>query len=84
MKTKLIALALVAGLTMPAVAQARVTRAELRHDVKQVREERRDLKQDLRERDWRGAREERRELGQAKRELKRDSLRFHHQQHRRP
>ncbi|HCF24353.1 MULTISPECIES: hypothetical protein [unclassified Novosphingobium] len=67
MNTKLIALALIAGLTLPAAAQARVTRAELRHDVHQVREEKRDLK------------EERRELKRAKGELRRDSHRFHHQ-----
>jgi hypothetical protein len=87
MKTKLIALAIVAGLTMPVAAQAHagpghVTRAELRHDVKQVREEKRDLKEEVRERDWRGVKEERRELGKAKRELKQDTRRFYRQHHR--
>lgn len=87
MKTKLIALAIIAGLTMPVAAQAHakpghVTRAELRHDVRQVREEKRDLKEELRERDWRGTKEERRELGKAKRELKQDTRRFHRQHHR--
>ncbi len=87
MKTKLIALAVIAGLTMPAAAQAHarpghVTRAELRHDVKQVREEKRDLKEERREHDWRGVKEERRELGKAKRELKQDTRRFHRQHHR--
>lgn len=79
MNTKLIALALIAGLTLPAAAQARVTRAELRHDVHQVREEKRDLKEERREHDWQGVREERRELKRAKGELRRDSHRFHHQ-----
>lgn len=83
MKTKLIALALVAGISLPAAAQARVTRAELRHDVKQVREEKRDLKEERRERDWSGVKEERRELKRAKGELRRDSFRFHHQHNRR-
>lgn len=82
MNTKLIALALVAGLTVPSVASAHVTRGELRHDVRQVREEKRDVKEERRERDWEGVREKRRELGQAKRELKRDSIKFH-RQHRR-
>ena len=87
MNTKLIAFAMIAGLTMPTAAQAHarpdhVTRAELRHDVKQVREEKRDLKEERRERDWRGVKEERRELGKAKRELKQDTRRFHRQHHR--
>ncbi len=79
MNTKLIALALVAGLTLPAAAQARVTRAELRHDVHQVREEKRDLKEERREHDWKGVKEERRELKRAKGELRRDTHRFYHQ-----
>ncbi|MBN8483295.1 MAG: hypothetical protein J0L50_00820 [Sphingomonadales bacterium] len=87
MKTKQIALAFIAGLTMPVAAQAHakpghVTRTELRHDVRQVREEKRDLKEELRERDWRGAKEERRELGKAKHELKQDTRRFHRQHNR--
>ncbi|MBN8501430.1 MAG: hypothetical protein J0M19_09805 [Sphingomonadales bacterium] len=84
MKTKLIAIALGAGLLLPTAVQARVTRGELRHDVHQVREEKRDLREERREHDWRGVREERRELGKAKRELKRDTYRFHRQhKHRR-
>lgn len=88
MKTKLIALAVIAGLTMPVAAQAQaapghVTRAELRHDVKQVRAEKRDLKEERRQHDWRGVKEERRELGKAKRELKQDTRRFHRQHNRR-
>lgn len=83
MNTKLIALALVTGLTLPAAAQAHVTRGELRHDVKQVREEMHDLKEERRERDWRGVKEERRELKRAKGELRRDSYRFHRQHGRR-
>ncbi|MFM5947887.1 MAG: hypothetical protein ACKOPM_01460 [Novosphingobium sp.] len=82
MNTKLIALALVAGLTIPAAAQAHVTRPELRHDLHQVREEKRDLKEERRERDWHGVKEERRELKRAKGELRRDSHRYYHQ-HRR-
>jgi hypothetical protein len=79
MNTKLIAAALIAGLALPAAAQAHVTRGELRHDVRQVREERRDVKEERREHDWRGVREERRELNRAKGELRRDSKRFHRQ-----
>lgn len=72
----------VAGLALPGVAQAKVTRAELRHDVHQVREERRDLREELRERDRAGIREEKRELDRAKRELRQDTRRFHRQHHR--
>jgi len=79
MNTKLIALALIAGLSLPAAAQARVTRAELRHDVHRVKEERRDVREEVREHDRAGVREERRELKRAKGELRRDSRRFHRQ-----
>ena len=63
----LIAGALIAGLSLPAAAQARVTRAELPHDLHRVNEERRVV------------REERRELKRAKNELHRDARRFHRQ-----
>ena len=83
MNLKLIALALAAGLTLPAAAQAHVTRADLRHDVHQVREQKRDLKDERQERDWRGVRAERHDLKQAKGELRRDSHRFFRQHHHR-
>lgn len=79
MNTKLIALALIAGLSLPAAAQARVTRAELRHDVHRVNEERRDVREERREHDRAGVREERRELKRAKNELHRDARRYHRQ-----
>lgn len=80
MKTKLVAFALIAGLSLPAAAQAHVTRAELRHDVQRVQEERRDVREERREHDRAGVREERRELKRAKVELQRDTRRFHRQQ----
>ncbi len=79
MNTKLIALALIAGLSLPAAAQARVTRSELRHAVHRVHEQRRDLREERREHDRAGMREERRELHRATTELKRDTRRFHRQ-----
>ena len=60
-----------------------VTRAELRHDVHRVNEERRDVREERREHDRPGVREERRELKRAKGELHRDARRYHRQHHRR-
>jgi hypothetical protein len=73
---------IVAGLALPGMAQARVTRGELRHDVHQVREQKRDLREELRERDRKGIREEKHELNRAKHELRQDTRRFHRQHHR--
>ncbi|MCC6925621.1 hypothetical protein [Novosphingobium sp.] len=83
MNRKLIAIAIVAGLALPGVAQARTTRAELRRDVAAVHHEQRDLRQELRQHDWRDARQERRELSRAKQELREDSRAYWRQHHRR-
>lgn len=83
MNTKLIAFALIAVFSLPAAAQARVTRAELRHDVHRVKEDRRDLREEVREHDRAGIREESRELKRAGAELKRDTRRFYRQHRRR-
>ena len=77
--SNLIAGALIAGLSLPAAAQAHVTRAELRHDVHRVGEQRRDVREERREHDRAGVREERRELKRAKGELHRDAKRYHRQ-----
>lgn len=72
----------VTGLALPGIAQAHVTRAELRHDVRQVHEEKRDLREERREHDRQGIREEKRELHRAKSELRQDARHFHRQHHR--
>lgn len=74
-RTALTALAL-AALALPAAAQAHTTRAELRHDVRAVHQERHELARAKYHHNAREVREERRELGAAKRELHEDARDF--------
>ncbi len=77
MKAKLIALAIVGGLTLPAAAaQAHTTRAELRRDHAAVKHEKRQLHRAVANKNWQRAKVERRELGRAKHELREDRRDF--------
>ena len=76
MNAKLIALALAAGLALPAAAQAHTTRAELRHDRAVVKHEKRELHRAAANGNWHRAKQERRELGRAKQELREDRRDF--------
>jgi Ni/Co efflux regulator RcnB len=72
---KLIISGLIAAVTLPAVAAipaAAQSRAELRRDRQDIREERRDLQRAYRRGDARDIREERRDLRQAQREYRED------------
>ncbi len=71
MKIKIIALLAVVGLT-PTLAEAQTTRTELRRDVRDVREERREFHHALRHGSERRIREERSEYRDAKRKLRED------------
>lgn len=72
MNTKLVALALVAGLALPSAAQAGTTRAELRRDVRDVHQERHDLARAYHAGNPARIKAERRELRGAKQELRED------------
>lgn len=82
MNTKLIALALVAGLALPASAQARTTRAELRHDVRDVHQERHDLARAVHSGSPARIKAERRELHGARQELREDTRDFYRERRR--
>ena len=82
MKCSIIAALVVAAVAVPSLAEAKVTRTELRGDHREVRQERRDLRQDLRQHDLCGSRDEHRELRDAKRDLHKDKRAFRRQHHR--
>lgn len=82
MKRMIVAGLALAALTMPGLAQAKVTRGELHRDAREVRQERHDLHKELRQHDLRGARDERRELRDAKHDLRHDKRAFKRQHHR--
>lgn len=67
----------VAALALPGLAQAHTTRAELRHDVRVVHQERHELAHAKRNHNPHKVREERREYKAAKRELREDARDFH-------
>lgn len=77
MNTKLIALALVTGLSLPVAAQAGTTRTELRKDVRDVHQERHDLARAYHSGNPARIRAEKRELRGAKQELREDARDFH-------
>lgn len=84
MKTKLmIATLAAAGLVIPATAQARVTRAELRHDARVVHHERHDLARAKAHGNPKRIAAEKRELRRAKQELREDSREMVRKLHRR-
>lgn len=62
-----------AALILPVAAQAHTARAELRHDVRSIHEERHELNRAKRHHNQHQVREERRELKQARRELHEDA-----------
>lgn len=76
MKKQLVALALIAGLALPGIAQAHTTRGELRRDHAAVRHEKRELHRAQANGHWKKARHERRELASAKHELREDRRDF--------
>jgi DNA-binding LytR/AlgR family response regulator len=65
-----------AALALPAAAQAKVTRAELRHDVRDVHQERHDVARAVQSGNQHRIKAERRELRGAKRELREDTRAF--------
>lgn len=71
-RTTLAAIA-VAALTLPAVAQAETTRAELRHDVRSVHKEKHQLVHAKAHHGKHKVRKERRDLKAAKHELRKDA-----------
>lgn len=73
MKTLLIAAAVTLGLAAPVAAEAKVTRHELRHDVRDVHQERHDVKRALQSGNPARIQAEKRELRGAKQELREDS-----------
>ena len=74
----LVASLAVAALALPGIAQAHTTRAELRHDVRVVHQERHELARAKRSHNPHKIQEERREYKAAKRELREDARDFHH------
>ena len=74
----LVASLAVAALALPGIAQAHTTRAELRHDVRSVHQERHELAHAKRSHNPHKIQEERREYKAAKRELREDARDFHH------
>ena len=73
MKSLLIAATVTLGLAAPTVAEAKVTRHELRHDVRDVHQERHDLKRALNSGNPVRIKAEKHELRGAKQELREDS-----------
>lgn len=73
MKTLLIAAAVTLGLAAPVAAEAKVTRHELRHDLRDVHQERHDVKRALHSGNPARIKAEKRELRGAKQELREDS-----------
>ena len=76
MKKQLVALAVIAGLALPGIAQAHTTRGELRRDHAAVRHEKRDLHRARVNHNWKKTKHERRELKRAKHELREDRRDF--------
>ncbi|WP_420142930.1 RcnB family protein [Sphingomonas sp.] len=70
MRTAILATLLAAATVMPTVAQAQTS--ELRHDRREIRDERRDYQQALRHGDRRDVREARRDYQDARREYRDD------------
>ena len=93
MKLKLIALALAAGLALPAAAQAHTigtypdrahtSRAELRHDQRVVQQQKHQLARAVHNGNTQRARAEHRQLAAARHELRSDKRSYARQQHRR-
>lgn len=73
----LLASSVVAPVSAVAGDRDHVSRHELRHDQRRIVHERRDVREAMREGDWREVREERRELGHAKREYRQDRRDWH-------
>lgn len=80
MKTKLLIAIAAAGLLVPGIASAEVTRADVRQDRHEVRHERHELERARDHHNWKKARHERRELARAHRKLHHDrhAWRHHH------
>lgn len=76
MKKQLVALALIAGLALPGLAQAHTTRSELRRDHAAIRHEKRELHRARVHHNWKKAHAERRDLARAKHELREDRRDF--------
>jgi len=83
MKTKLLFALIAAGLALPSAAQARVTRAELHRDVRDVHQERHDLARAVKSGNPARIHAERRELRGARQELREDSRAYARKVHRR-
>lgn len=82
MTRTILAAAAGAALALPGLAQAHTTRAELRHDVRAVHQEHRELARARAHQNPRAVHEERRELKSAKRELHEDARDFRRTHHR--
>lgn len=80
MNRKLLAVLIGIGVALPGVAEARVTRSDLRQDHRVVHHEKRELRQARQQHEWREARHEKRELHHAQHKLHRDQ-RHYRQQH---
>lgn len=76
MNRTLLASLAVAALALPGIAQAHTTKAELRHDVRSVHQERHELTRARHHGNPAKVKEERRELKGAKRELREDARDF--------
>lgn len=76
MNRTLIALFATAALAVPGLAQAHTTRAELRHDVRAVHQERHELNRARHHGNPARIKEERREYRGAKHELREDARDF--------
>jgi ribonuclease HI len=76
MKLALVALALTATIALPAVAEAKTTRAELRHDQRIVHRQQHQLNHAVRHHNWDRARIERHQLAEAREELREDTRDF--------
>ena len=72
MNKLLIAAAVTLGLAAPVAAEAKVTRHEIRHDVRDVHQERHDVKRALHSGNPARIKAEKRELRGAKQELRED------------
>jgi hypothetical protein len=79
MNKLLIAAAVTLGLAAPTVAEAKVTRHELHRDVRDVHQERHDVKRALKSGNPARIKAEKRELHGAKQELREDLRDLKHQ-----
>lgn len=75
-KSPILLAAIAASLAVPAAAEAKVTRAELRHDVRDVHQERHDVARAVHSGNQHRIKAERRELRGAKQELREDTRAF--------